>query len=260
MPIDFKEVAGFTGIEAEDFDTFKEAFNEKFVPKEQHSKTLGELNGKALHELTKTAKELGVEVDDIKGKQLLEAVPVLREKLKGRLAEIEGQKSASAEEIEAKYKADLDKWKQKATDYTQLLETTKSEYEGFKSQVETDKRQFQINTHFDKSLGGLKFSESANEFTRKGFVSTVREKYAFDLSDEGSPVVRGKDGNIIQSKVKAGTPATFDEVLSLELKEAKLEAVVDSKKVPTFVAPAGKVGQPQGGRETPRRFQPKYAR
>ena len=59
---------------------------------------------------------------------------------------------------------------------------------------------------------------------------------------------------------KAGTAATFDEVLANELKEAKLEKVVDSKKVNTFVPSARVVEVKGGGNAAPKRYQPNVLR
>ena len=256
MPIEIKDIADFTGIESEDFDKFKEAFNEKYVPKETHAKTLGELNGKLSHEINKTAKEFGVDVESWKGKSTLEALPIFREGIKAKLAEMDGNKSATATELEAKFSGDVEKWKQKATDNGQLLETAKTELATLISTVETDKRQFKIDTHLDKAFAGLKFSDNANEYTRAGFKSAMLGKYKFDLTDEGAPIARDKTGNIVQSKGKAGVSATFDELLGFEIKEAKLESVVDTKKTTTFGAPTN----PIAGVKTvePKRFTPRF--
>lgn len=257
MSIELKDITAFTGIEAEDIESFKAKFNESYVPKAEHSKAIGEINGKLSHAVKKVGKELGVELDaeDLK-KPLTEVLPLFGERVKTRFIELEGQKSATAEEIEAKYKGEVETYKQKVNDYKQLNDTLKSQFEGFKTEVETEKKTFKVATHFDKAFSGLNFAENANEYTRKGFKSEVATKYAFDLNDEGSPVVRDKSGNIVQSKAKAGTPATFDEVLALELKEAKLEKVADSKKVGTFV-PNARVSEPSGTNKAPLRFAPR---
>jgi len=257
-----EDVLSFIGIEAEDIDGLKEQFNGRYVPKEEHSRTMGELNGKLSHAVKKVAKEVGIEFDasDFKDKPLTEVLPLFGERVKTKLTEIEGQKSATAEEIEKKFNERITGLTQKVTDLSQMNDTLKSEYEGFKTDVVTKEKTFKVSTHFDGAFGKLNFAETAGDYAKLGFKSAVASKYKFDLSDEGAPVVRDKDGNIVQSKAKAGTPATFDEVLANELKDAKLEKVVDSKKVGTFV-PSSRVTEAKGGADAqPRRYQPSFIR
>jgi hypothetical protein len=262
MSIETKEVLAFIGIEADSIDTLKEQFNTKYLPKEEHVKTLGELNGKLTASIKKAGKEVGIELDatDIKDKSLTEIIPLFGERVKGKFTELEGHKSSTAEEIEAKYKGDLSTYQQKVNDLKQLNETLKSQFEGFKTEVETEKKTFKVDSYFDGAFGKLNFAESAGDFAKIGFKATVSQKYRFDLNDEGAPVVRDKEGNIVQSKAKAGTAATFDEVLANELKEAKLEKVVDSKKVNTFVPSARVVEVKGGGNAAPKRYQPNLLR
>jgi regulator of RNase E activity RraB len=261
MPqIEIKEVAEFLNVEAEDFEGLKAAVNEAYVPKKELTKVQGELNGKFEHALKKVAKEIGIDADELKGKPVLEALPLVGEKVKSRFTELEAGKSATAAEIEERFKAEADTYKQKVNDLKALNETLKSQYEGFKTEVESENRAFKINHQFDGVFSKLPFSKTTTEITKRGFKSLLTEKYQFDLSEEGAPVIRDKAGNIVQSKVKAGTPATFEEVFTAELKAEKLDGVVDTNKIPTFAAPASRVTAPSGGGNAPQRYQPRLAR
>lgn len=258
MSVEVKDITAFTGIEADSIEDFKSKFNESYIPKAEYTKAMGEVNGKLQTAVKKVGKDLGVELETEDWKKpLTEVLPLFGEKVKGRFTELEGAKSATAEEIENKYKGELDTYKQKVNDYKALNETLKSQFEGFKTEVESEKKNFKVSTHFDKAFNGLNFAENANDYARKGFKAAITEKYKFELGDDDKPVVRTPSGEIVQSKAKAGTPATFDEVLANELKEAKLEKVADSKKVGTFV-PSARVTDPSGGTKEPRRFTPRY--
>jgi hypothetical protein len=260
MSVEVKDITAFTGIEADSIEDFKSKFNENYIPKAEYTKAMGEVNGKLQTAVKKVGKDLGVELESEDWKKpLTEVLPLFGEKVKGRFTELEGAKSATTEEIENKYKGELDTYKQKVNDYKTLNETLKSQFEGFKTEVESEKKNFKVSSHFDTAFKGLNFAENVNEYTRKGFKDDVIEKYRFDLNDEGAPIVRDTNGNIVQSKTKAGTPATFEEVLTMELRTAKvpLERLADSKKVGTFV-PSARVTDPSGGSKEPRRFTPRY--
>ena len=250
-PEEAVELVRFLGIEsAETLDAAKAAINEGWVPSKTHKEAVGELHGKLTHSLTKIATDLGIEVDraELKGKQTLEIPTYIADKFKAKLTEVEGQKSATTEQAEAKWKGEVEKWKTKATDLEGLNANTTKEFETFKTTVETEKRNGRISAEFGSAFGKLPFSNTVSEFTKKGFEASLREKYKFDLDGE-TPVVRDSKGEAMKSKVNAGQFATFAEIIETEFKAAKdLAAVADPKKVHTFgagfnITPAG--GQPQ---------------
>ena len=260
MSVEVKDITAFTGIEADSIEDFKSKFNENYIPKAEYTKAMGEVNGKLQTAVKKVGKDLGVELESEDWKKpLTEVLPLFGEKVKGRFTELEGAKSATTEEIENKYKGELDTYKQKVNDYKTLNETLKSQFEGFKTEVESEKKNFKVSTHFDKAFGGLNFAENVNEYTRNGFRSDVNQKYVFEFGEDNKELVRTANGEIVQSKIKAGTPATYDEVLTMELRTAKvpLEKVADSKKAGIFV-PSARVTDPSGGSKEPRRFTPRY--
>ena len=251
MRIELKDFADFVGIELTDdstMDTVKAAFNEKYVPAEKYSTSLGELNGKVSHSIGKAAKELGIELtkDETKDKPLHELPLLLAAKLKGRMDELTNDKSATQEQIEAKYKGDLTAKEQKIADLTALNQGLSTQFEGFKVEVETKERNGKINFVKSDALGKLPWSQTATPIMRKGFEAVIAEKFKFDL-DGDSPVVRDSGGNIVQSKAKAGTAASYEEVIAMEFEASGLKSVADSKKVPTFGANPIHVQAPNNG-------------
>lgn len=239
MPIELKDIAEFTGLVITDettLDDVKSKFNELYVPVKKHSDTLGELNGKVSHAIHKAAKELGLEIpkEAFKDKNIYELPSVLGEFAKTRMEELESAKGATAEEIEAKYKSDLEKYKGKVTEKESLLADVQGQFETFKTQVETDRRKSKVESEYGKVFGGLKFAETVKDLEKAGFEAMLKNNYQFDLDDEGLPVVKDKDGKAVTSTAKAGTLATFEEVITSEFKKLGLDSKVDPKKVSTF--------------------------
>lgn len=255
--IELKDLAGFIGIDVTDettIDQVKEAFNGKYVPLEKHSSSLGELNGKVDHSIGKAAKLMGVELtaDEKKDKNLHELPLLLAEKVKARFDELAGDKSATQEQIEAKYKGQLTAFEQKVADLSALNQSLSTQFEGYKVEVETKERNRKINSVKSEALGKLPWSQTATPILKKGFEATIAEKFKFDL-DGDTPVVRDSQGNIVQSKAKAGTPASYEEVISMEFEASGLKAAADNKKVSTFGANQVHVqAQPNGFQPAPR--------
>jgi hypothetical protein len=239
MPIEVKEIADFLGIEIgtdTTIDAVKESINSKFIPVDKHSTALGELNGKVSHAIKKSFKDIGIEVDssELKDKNLTEMPLVFAAAIKSRFTELEAAKGLTAEQAEAKFKGDLDKYKKQLEDLSGLHEGTKNEFTAFKEGVVTKERTGKIQGEFENVLKALKFSESASPLAVKGFRADLNETFKFDLSEEGNPIVRDLKGELIKSKVKSGEPATYDEVIKMKFDESKLGALVDTKKVPNF--------------------------
>lgn len=242
MSIELKDITEFTGVElGEDatIDDFKSAFNEKYVPADQHSKKVKEITSRAAHHITKAARDAGFELDkeEVEKVDLFELPNVIMSKASSTINELKENKSATEEEVSKKYQKELETWKSKYNDTKGLLEETSKGFEAFKSEVTTKERNRTIGGYKNKVMGSLNWSDNANDFVKKGFEATLNEKYKFDLSDENKPVVRDADGNLIQSKEKAGQPATYEEVIKNEFTALKdFQKVADSKKVPNFAS------------------------
>jgi hypothetical protein len=240
MPIELKEFAEFVGVEVNaetTLDTLKTAFNEKYVPVETHKTTLGEVNGKFNHSVTKAAKELGVELskEEIKDKSTHELPLILAAKVAARFADFEGSKTATQAEIEEKFKGKLTAFEQKVKDLEALNSGTATAFEAFKIEVGQKEKSRVINGAKSEALGKLAWSDTASPLLRKGFEAELHDKYIFEVGEDGSQIVRDKDGKQIGSKAKAGTFASFAEVIESEFEATGLKKVVDTKKVTTFV-------------------------
>lgn len=248
MPIELKDFSKFLDIEITDETTneqLTEAFNAKYVPVETHSKALGELNGQVQHAIKKSFKEIGLEVgaDELKDKTTKDLPSIFANAAKAKFTELESQKGATAEEIEKKFAADIEKYKTTLKDKETLLTDVQTQFEGFKTNVEKEKRNHVIQSEFSKSFGSLKFSESIHELAKEGFKAKLSTQYQFDINEDGQHIVKDVNGNLVPSKAKAGSPASYEEVITSAFKESGLEQVVNPNKVNTF-APTPHVTPP----------------
>jgi molybdopterin converting factor small subunit len=239
MPIELKDFSKFLDIEITDETTneqLTEAFNAKYVPVETHSKALGELNGQVQHAIKKSFKEIGLEVgaDELKDKTTKDLPSIFANAAKAKFSELESQKGATAEEIEKKYQSDFEKLKTSLKDKETLLTDVQTQFEGFKTNVEKEKRNHVIHSEFSKSFGSLKFSESIHELAKEGFKAKLSTQYQFDINEDGQHIVKDVNGNLVPSKAKAGSPASYEEVITTAFKESGLEQVVNPNKTATF--------------------------
>jgi hypothetical protein len=259
MSIELKDIVEFTGIELNEEATvedFKSAFNEKYVPSEQHGKKIKEINARAAHAINKSFRDAGFEVEkeELEKVDLFELPSVYANKVSSKLQELEGNKSATEEEISKKYQSEIEKYKSKVTDLSGLLEETKTGFESFKSEIQTKERNQTIGSYKSKSLSSLNWSDNANNIVKKGFEATLNERYKFELDDENKPIVRDFEGKLVQSKVKAGEAATYEEIIKTEFEAlGDFAKKVDSKKVGNFARKAD-VTPPSNGGLQPARF------
>jgi len=246
VELEAKEVLGFIGInDVKDLDDLKAKFNEKYIPSETHNKTLGELNGKFTHAIKKGFKEIGVELtsDELKDLDTVAVPTLVAEKVKTRFEELESQSKLTKEQMESKLNDDLGKYKKQLTEKEDLLNTLKTEYTDFKTNVENEKKSFVVNSKKQDATKGLTFSDQSSEFEKKGFYYDIDSNYSFAVED-GVEMVRSKDGNPIKSEAKAGEYASFSEFYNTKFKESGLGAVSNPKKVTTFDIGSGGSKEP----------------
>lgn len=238
---ELKELAKYFGLpEDANIDAIKGHVTEAYVSKEVHTKALGETHGKTTHELVKAAKDAGIEIEKSELKELdtKGVAGLIADRFKSKLAESESGKSATAAEVEAKYKGEIEQWKKKYTDldtrYTQLG----SEFDGYKVEVDTKAKNAKKSDLYKTSASKLKFGAAVDELSREGFYAKVNKKYDFDLAEDGSTLfaIDRETGKRVPSKTKSATDATIDEIFEAEFKaHPNLAAVADPKKVHTFV-------------------------
>jgi|FLOH01.1.fsa_nt_gi hypothetical protein len=238
--LEVKDVLSFIGFDnVKDIEELKKGFNEKYIPSETHKTTLGEVNGKVTHAIKKNFKEVGIDIssDELKDVSTTDLPALYASKVKAKFEELESQTKLTKEQVESKLSEDLNKYKQQVTDLTKMKDTLSSEYTQFKTNVELENKNREINTRLNTAKGSLKFSDKVDEFTKKGFHVSVNEKFKFEVN-EGKEAVRNDKGELVMSKANAGMPATFSEVYQEEFNATPFAAVADKTKVTTFVTPS----------------------
>jgi len=265
MPIELKDITEYLGINAEEIDSidkFKEKFDTEFIRSsaisedfEPIKKIVGKKFGSLETELKRLSGQYGVEWtgDEYKDKSLSDRVKLSMDKLitesKNELEEYKKVNGGGKEEVIKEWTTKYDKLKNEKSDYEKLLEATKQEFEGFKGQVENEKKSYKINFEKENGLKDFKWKTGTNEFTKKGFMSELNEKYKLDLSTEGKLVVLDAQGKQIPNPKTAGTFMGWKEVVESEALKAELYETNPHAGQPVR-QPQGStqpIHQPQGG-------------
>jgi len=162
--------------------------------------------------------------------------------------EIKNLKESSGKTNDKQIKELTDKLEGLKSDYTTVL----GERDGLKTTVEQKESEFNsfktnlaLNTKLSEAKKGIQFSESVNEYTKKGFDIAFNEKYEVALADEND----SEDGLRIVSKatkqrVSEGNKfVTYENLYKKEMKEASLLKVAEPKKEPVRVQFNGEKGK-----------------
>lgn len=246
-PEEQAELVKFLNLEeVESLDKAKEKFQNSFLPVEQHKSTIGKLTGTIATNVKKAFGQIGVQLTDeeFKERKIEEVIVSASEKAKALLDEQkqEWEKRASAngsEEVIKEWEKKYKTVEKKLTEVEQARLDAINGLEQFKIQVETEKKQGKIESVFNSALSSIKFDPSVNEFTKKGFVATINEKYLIDLEEDGNAVVKDKKtGERIKNTSKAGAFLGVDDVL---LEEATKAGII--QKNPAAGRPLPKPGQ-----------------
>lgn len=227
MPIEAKELLSYAGIDPEKFESIddaKSAFDEAFVKKDgikdlliKQPELADPIIGKRMNIIERKTmsllEEAGLEVEEFKGKKIEEvfdsALPKFKEQL-GKLKQSDDGKVKELNEQLEKYKASL-------KDTKSLLETTKSEFDQFKTNVVQEKRQSKIEEYFNQAYSAIDFSPEADEVKKIGFKAIVKDKYKIDLDEQEKPiVVDAKTNERIKDPNKHGQFMELNDLLKVE--------------------------------------------
>lgn len=246
-PEEQAELVKFLNLEGEeDLEKAKEKFQNSYLPVEQHKSTIGKLTGTIATNVKKAFGQIGVQLtdDELKDRKIEEVIVSASEKAKSLLDEQkqEWEKRATAsgsEEVIKEWEKKYKTVEKKLTEAEQARLDAINSFDQFKVQVETEKKQGKIEHVFNSALNSIKFDPSVNEFTKKGFIATINEKYVIDLEDDGNAVVKDKKtGDRIKSSAKAGTFLGVEDILLTEATQAGI-----IQKNPAAGRPVSKPGQ-----------------
>ncbi len=225
--IDLKQLNEFAGIEAENFDQFKEQFQQKFVLKENvvkdpdlTSAITGKVMGSQMTKIRQMFKEEGIEITEEETKTIKKNEELFQlgmNKLKGTfINQIEDVKKSSAlgsDERLREYETRIQKIEKEKNDIKAAWKSTGEEFEKYKSDISTAMKQKEIDYKVSKAKESLKLRAKINEAERAGFESILKNRLKFDMDDTGSLVIMNSNGERIKSKVKAGDFMPAEEAM-----------------------------------------------
>lgn len=238
MPLEAKELLEYLGTKAENIEEFKAAFDKDFIKQsmiteesEPVKKIVGKLYGTLENEVKKIAKEVDLDVDfesdEFKGlKKVSDKFKFIASKIdfkyKDTISDLTTKASQGndekVKEWESKYEKAAIKLKEKET----LLGSVKGEFDIYKENTQKSIKDTALNIHKKEIFGKAKFAEGTKDLEKKGFWTTIAEKYKFDLDETENPIILNGKGEKIVSKKTAGTFMTPEEVIEEELVSANL--------------------------------------
>jgi uncharacterized protein YdbL (DUF1318 family) len=115
---------------------------------------------------------------------------------------------------------EITSWKKKFEESETLKTDLSSQFDSFKTNVETEKKQGRINTTFSTALEAVKIDPATDKYKLKGFRTEFDEKYQIDIEDNSVVVKDKKSGDKLKSSAKAGQFMTLEEILTKEATEA----------------------------------------
>lgn len=235
-----KEALEYLGYKAEDFktvDEFKQKFDSTFIKQtnisedsEPVKKILGKTFGTLENEIKKVAKSFDIDVDfdseDLKGKKVTDklkcAFDKYKEKTTSVISELESKVGLGNDEKLKEWQTKYEKTQQKAKDLEGLLNSTKSEYEQAQMKWSSEVKSVKLNVLTKDAFSKVKLKPDISEFEKKGYLSTISEKYDFDLDEQENLIVKTKSGERLKSSKVTGAFKNIDEILEEEAIAGKL--------------------------------------
>ena len=237
-------------LEAESLEAAKELLSSEFIKKAEVHKDetiVGQIIGSRIGKLDTALNQLatanGLEFDENTKKAKIEdKISFVFESTKKMLSEKdELLKGKGGDELKAKIEAE---YKQKIEGLTKELSSTKdllthntNEFNTFKSNVEVEKKNFRLTNEFENARKKISLSPEAKPLEIKGFETTIKDKYVFDLNENGEAVVMLKEtGKQIPNDKQMGTFMNIEQILQKEAEELRIHAKAPAagKKTGTF--------------------------
>lgn len=224
---DLKSFCEFTGIEAENFDQFKEQFQSKFIVKENvikdpeiTDKIYGKIMGSQMTKIRQMFKEEGVEFTEEETKAIKKNDELLvlgLNKLKGgfinQIEDVKKSNSVGADQRLSEYEARIAKIEKEKNDIKAAWKSTGEEFEKYKFEMASSLKQKEVDFRLAKAKETLKMRPKINEAERAGFEAILKNRLKFDLDDNGQLVTMNANGERIKSKVKAGDFMPAEEAM-----------------------------------------------
>lgn len=244
--IEAKEILAYLGIEGDDIEAVKTAFDGTFIKRDAAikdpdiiDKVVGTKMGSVETNVRKSLKAAGVDLpSDVKGVDATVkfGVDYFSTKLTEASTELEEARKGKPDEAAIKkLQTEVEKYKGESAKYKGDWETLGTEFNTFKESADKEKVGMRLGWEKDKLTSLLPFGQSVNTYTKAGFIGEMDKKYRLEFDDKGALIIKDAAGNDIKDPKKSGAVLAPIDVYKMEIEAAKLN---DAN-------PAG--GKPVGG-------------
>jgi len=249
---DIIEFLGYNPEEVKSIEDLKSKFNTEFVrasnineDSEAIKPILGKVYGTLEHEIRKSVKNSGVEIDldsdEFKSlkkvnDKLSYVVKKVAEKKDSEINEYKSLSQKGGEEKVQEWQTKYEKLKKSKEDADNMIGSLTNEYESFKQKANGEIKNVKLDVLKKDVISKVKFKQDISDFEKKGYMATIQEKYVFDLDENEQLTVLDKNGNKIPSQKVHGTFKTAQEILEEEALAGKLYQVNEAatKQRPTI--------------------------
>jgi len=253
-PEEALELVKFLNLdESESLESAKEKFNLSYLKAEELNNKVGRLTGSIASAAKKAFEPFGIALteEDFKGQKVEDVIRSASEKAKNNyeVEKSEWEKRAEGkggEELVKEWENKYKKVEKSLLEEKQLKADVLAQFDGFKNQVEVEKKQTKLNGIFEKSLEEIKIDPTTDKYKLKGFKSEFFEKYKIDLEEDAAIIKEIKSGEKLKSSAKAGSYMTISDVL---LKEATEAGII--QKSPHQGKPVGATKKDNSSEPTP---------
>lgn len=229
-----KKALEYLGFNPEEFKTeeeFKTKFDSVFIKQsninedlEPVKRLLGKTFGTLENEIKKVAKGFDLDIDfdseDLKGKKVTDKLKFTfekyNEKNSDKIKDLEAKAALGNDDKVKEWENKYTKAAQKAKDFESLLNSTKSEFEQSQQKWQSQIKDTKLNVLTKDAFSKVKLKSDISEFEKKGYFSTIKEKYQFDIDEQENLIVKNSKGERIPSAKTTGTFKTIDEILEEE--------------------------------------------
>lgn len=257
--MEVKEFLNWLGMELTDetsLEEAKEQFQSKFfqkdnIPEDVTKAVQGKYNGIIENNIKKAFPDYYEE-----GLSNVDLIKKVSEGTKSKFSELEETVKAGGEKKFLDLKDKYDKLNndfEQAREANQLLQ---SNNESLQSEFENYKVEFHKNLATKEAFNSLNYSDTWDNYRRKGFEMTMKEKYDFEV-DGDFTYARDKQTNTrIDDPKKIGNSLPASEVLKMELEAVEGAKVNNAPKERVIPTPS----EPTGGRRKAPSANVKYVR
>lgn len=239
MPIKPEELLSYAGIDPEKYDSIddaKTAFDTEFVKKSNIGNLLikqpelaDPIIGKRMsiidRKIDSFAKAAGIEfdADSVKGKKVEDKMEIFQPLFEAKILELNSKAGAGNDEKLKALAEEKEKIESKYKDTFKLLNETKSEFEGYKTNIVQKDKDKKKSDYFIESLNSVEYSPEVDELKKKGFEILLKENYLIDLDENDAPFVKdAKTGERLKSSTKTGEFLDLKDIVKIEAEKNKV--------------------------------------